>query len=152
MVSLVTTWETWRTPQRREDRGTYYSNIITGSHQSFISFPRSSRDSPPDRANRCFISPPEFHSLKSCRSGPWELRVCLQSWTDKSVSTPPELIQNPVDLAQRKKKKNSFHLWSPEVAPETPSPPRPTPDVPIWCFQTPECFVLQCFIYTVCCA
>lgn len=129
MVSLVTTWETWRTPQRREDRGTYYSNIITGSHQSFISFPRSSRDSPPDGANRCFISPPEFHSLKSCRSGPWELRVCLQSWTDKSVSTPPELIQNPVDLAQRKKKKtrsiSGVQRSLPRRPPPPPSPARP---------------------------
>lgn len=149
MVSLVTTWETWRTPQRREDRGTYYSNIITGSHQSFISFPRSSRDSPPDGANRCFISPPEFHSLKSCRSGPWELRVCLQSWTDKSVSTPPELIQNPVDLAQRKKKKtrsiSGVQRSLPRRPPPAPPTPRPDPRRPGMVFPDPRVLCVAVF-------
>ena len=104
----------------------------------------------------------QFEKKKSCRSGPWDWEFVYRAGQIIVSPLLLKLIQNPVDLTQRK---NLFHLWSPEVAPETPSycshdcppptrpdPTRPDPWRPDMVFQTPECFVLQCFIYTVCCA
>lgn len=81
----------------RRDRGTYCWNVTTRS----FAFPPA------------FLFVLFFLDLAALNYPQQEimwtlrLRVCLQNWTDGSAlhspgCLPPELIQNPVDLAQRK--------------------------------------------------
>lgn len=86
------------------------------------------------------------------------LRVCLQNWTDSVLHSPgcspPELIQNPVDLSQRKSSTVSgVQSLLPHSRSETPSltaattvPQRPDmvfPDPRVLCVAV---FYLHCLL------
>lgn len=122
MVSQ-STYETWRPTEERprhiifkhnhttQLRASFPVSVFSPSHFSTLSSSRDHYWTGPNPFGCffvCFDCPsPCAQYIKSCHFWTLRLRVCLQNRTDSSVlrlpgCTPPELIQNPVDLSQRK--------------------------------------------------